>query len=77
MRRSTVLYTCNDTGMHSVDEAIQYGLVVYDCRFPLILFTQHFHHPPPSPPALPEQQSNHSASFPSLEPTENYDILCI
>eukprot|EP00039_Didymoeca_costata_P015930 m.277463 g.277463 ORF g.277463 m.277463 type:complete len:615 (+) comp16307_c0_seq7:50-1894(+) len=30
MMRSTVLYTCNDTGMHDVNEAIRYGLVVYD-----------------------------------------------
>ena len=30
MRRSTVLMTCNDTGMHSVAEAVKFGTVVYD-----------------------------------------------
>ena len=29
-KRSTVLMTCNDTGMHSVAEAVKYGVVVYD-----------------------------------------------
>lgn len=30
MSRSTALYTCNSTGMHSVAEAIRYGITVYD-----------------------------------------------
>ena len=30
MKRSTVLMTCNNTGMHSVAEAVKYGVVVYD-----------------------------------------------
>ena len=30
MKRSTVLYTCNNTGMHNVKHAIEYGTVVYD-----------------------------------------------
>ena len=30
MKRSTVLYTCNNTGMHDVSHAIKYGTVVYD-----------------------------------------------
>jgi hypothetical protein len=30
MRNSTVLYTCNNTGMHSVEAANKYGVVVYD-----------------------------------------------
>jgi hypothetical protein len=30
MRNSTVLYTCNNTGFHSVVEANKYGVVVYD-----------------------------------------------
>jgi hypothetical protein len=30
MKRSTVLYTCNNTGMHDVTHAIEYGTVVYD-----------------------------------------------
>jgi hypothetical protein len=30
MRNSTVLYTCNNSGMHSVTAANQYGVVVYD-----------------------------------------------
>lgn len=30
MKRSTVLYTCNNTGMHNVTHAVDYGTVVYD-----------------------------------------------
>jgi hypothetical protein len=30
MRNSTVLYTCNNSGMHSVHHANQFGVVVYD-----------------------------------------------
>jgi hypothetical protein len=30
MKRSTVLYTCNNTGMHDVSHAVEYGTVVYD-----------------------------------------------
>ena len=30
MSRSTILYTCNASAMHSVDEAVRYGVVVYD-----------------------------------------------
>jgi len=30
MRNSTVLYTCNNTGMHNVTHANQFGVVVYD-----------------------------------------------
>ena len=30
MKRSTVLYTCNNTGMHAVSHAVEYGTVVYD-----------------------------------------------
>ena len=30
MKRSTVLYTCNNTGMHDVSHALEYGTVVYD-----------------------------------------------
>ena len=30
MKRSTVLYTCNNTGMHDVQHAVEYGTVVYD-----------------------------------------------
>ena len=30
MRNSTVLYTCNNSGMHSVEAANKYGVVVYD-----------------------------------------------
>lgn len=30
MRNSTLLYTCNNTGMHSVQEALRYGVAVYD-----------------------------------------------
>ena len=30
MSRSTMLYTCNASSMHSVDEAIRYGVTVYD-----------------------------------------------
>ena len=30
MQRSTILQTCNDTGMHSVSEAVKYGVMVYD-----------------------------------------------
>jgi hypothetical protein len=30
MMRSTVLYTCNNTGMHDVSHAVKFGLVVYD-----------------------------------------------
>lgn len=30
MQRSTILQTCNDTGMHSVAEAVTYGVMVYD-----------------------------------------------
>lgn len=30
MRNSTVLYTCNNTGMHNVSTANLYGIVVYD-----------------------------------------------
>ena len=30
MRNSTVLYTCNNTGLHSVAHANQFGVVVYD-----------------------------------------------
>ena len=30
MKRSTVLYTCNNTGMHNVEHAVEYGTVVYD-----------------------------------------------
>jgi hypothetical protein len=30
MKASTVLYTCNNSGMHSVEVANQYGVVVYD-----------------------------------------------
>ena len=30
MRNSTVLYTCNNTGMHNVTAANAYGVVVYD-----------------------------------------------
>merc|ERR1719390_501612 len=30
MFRSTVLYTCNNSGMHDVNHAIKFGLVVYD-----------------------------------------------
>jgi hypothetical protein len=30
MRNSTVLYTCNNSGMHSVEAANAYGVVVYD-----------------------------------------------
>jgi hypothetical protein len=31
MRNSTVLYTCNNSGMHSVAAANKYGVVVYEC----------------------------------------------
>ena len=30
MYRSTVLYTCNISGLHAVDHAIRFGIVVYD-----------------------------------------------
>ena len=30
MMRSTVLYTCNNSGFHNVDHAVKFGLVVYD-----------------------------------------------
>lgn len=30
MYRSTVLYTCNNSGMHAVEHAIKFGIVVYD-----------------------------------------------
>eukprot|EP00039_Didymoeca_costata_P006126 m.87634 g.87634 ORF g.87634 m.87634 type:complete len:620 (-) comp13122_c0_seq1:133-1992(-) len=30
MRNSTVLYTCNNSGMHDVNHANQFGIVVYD-----------------------------------------------
>merc|ERR1719174_3579781 len=30
MYRSTVLYTCNNSGMHDVGHAIKFGIVVYD-----------------------------------------------
>ena len=30
MFRSTVLYTCNNSGMHDVSHAIKFGIVVYD-----------------------------------------------
>ena len=30
MFRSTVLYTCNNTGMHDVSHAVKFGTVVYD-----------------------------------------------
>lgn len=30
MKNSTVLYTCNNTGMHNVTHANQFGVVVYD-----------------------------------------------
>lgn len=30
MKRSTFLYTCNNSGMHSVSEAVKYGVVAYD-----------------------------------------------
>ena len=30
MRNSTILYACNYSGYHDVDEALQYGVVVYD-----------------------------------------------
>jgi len=30
MKRSTVLYTCNNSGMHDVEHAVSYGTVVYD-----------------------------------------------
>ena len=30
MMRSTVLYTCNNSGMHNVSHAVKFGLVVYD-----------------------------------------------
>lgn len=30
MRRSTILYACNASGLHSVEQAVQYGVVVYD-----------------------------------------------
>jgi hypothetical protein len=30
MKRSTVLYTCNNSGMHAVSHAVEYGTVVYD-----------------------------------------------
>lgn len=30
MTRSTILYTCNKTGMHDVKEAVRYGVVAYD-----------------------------------------------
>ena len=29
-RNSTILYTCNATGMHSVAQANRFGIVVYD-----------------------------------------------
>jgi hypothetical protein len=31
MGRSTILYTCNSTGMHDVSEAVRYGVAAYDC----------------------------------------------
>ena len=30
MFRSTVLYTCNNSGLHDVNHAIKFGTVVYD-----------------------------------------------
>lgn len=30
MKRSTMLYTCNSSGMHNVSEAVRYGVVSYD-----------------------------------------------
>ena len=30
MGRSTILYTCNKTGLHNVSEAIRYGVAAYD-----------------------------------------------
>ena len=30
MKRSTILYACNETGYHDVQQAIKYGVVVYD-----------------------------------------------
>lgn len=30
MRNSTILYACNYSGFHNVEEALEYGVVVYD-----------------------------------------------
>ena len=30
MGRSTILYTCNKSGLHNVSEAISYGVAAYD-----------------------------------------------
>ena len=34
MMRSTVLYTCNNSGMHDVNHAVKFGTVVYDVSHP-------------------------------------------
>lgn len=32
MRNSTVLYTCNNSGLHDVRDAARFGVIVYDCK---------------------------------------------
>eukprot|EP00931_Biecheleriopsis_adriatica_P089111 TRINITY_DN63293_c0_g1_i1.p1 TRINITY_DN63293_c0_g1~~TRINITY_DN63293_c0_g1_i1.p1 ORF type:complete len:434 (+),score=72.04 TRINITY_DN63293_c0_g1_i1:27-1328(+) len=41
MKRSTILMPCNYSGWHSVDEALQYGLVSYDWANAKSLWSEH------------------------------------
>ena len=67
MRNSTVLYTCNNSGLHDVQHATRFGVVVYDwwADAPVPCFALALIPPPPSlsRPARPptrqvERQSN-------------------
>jgi len=65
MKRSTVLYTCNNTGFHDVSHAVQYGTVVYDWSNAKLLWANH--HPMNSEELITEQAELVLAADPGVE----------
>ena len=65
MKRSTVLYTCNNTGMHDVSHALEYGTVVYDWSNAKLIWAND--HPMQSQEFLTSQADRVLAADPSVE----------
>ena len=64
MSQSTILYTCNDTGMHDVGHATKFGVVVYDWSNAKALWANA--HPMNSEELLTEQCDRVLAASPSV-----------
>ena len=64
MSQSTILYTCNDTGMHDVGHATKFGVVVYDWSNAKALWANA--HPMNSEELLTEQCDRVLAASPSI-----------